>query len=61
MSSPDNISPDLVGLYALPAGRGTGWDFQKMEDLQALQSIRWWYEGGPAPTHLPAKVLQSTM
>ncbi|KAL0018454.1 hypothetical protein WJX79_002343 [Trebouxia sp. C0005] len=36
-----HISPELVGLDALPVGRGTGWDFQQLEDLQALQSIRW--------------------
>ncbi|DBA84370.1 TPA: hypothetical protein ACH3X2_006221 [Trebouxia sp. C0005] len=26
----------------------SGWDFQQLEDLQALQSIRWWYDWGPS-------------
>jgi len=26
----------------------SGWDFQQTEDLQAVQSIRWWYDWGPS-------------
>lgn len=35
-----------------------GWDFQVVEDLQALPAIRWWYDWGPSSNQAALKFAQ---
>ncbi|KAL3158900.1 hypothetical protein ABBQ32_011615 [Trebouxia sp. C0010 RCD-2024] len=45
--TPDPDHPRSPQSPTLQSARGTGWDFQNLDDLQALQGTRWWYNWSP--------------